>query len=276
MTMGIPYDCDEGRALGGAITAIMTGVSYATSAEMAGELGPFPDYAKNAQAHAARHPQPSPRRARRGGGLRGPGDQPGAARPRLLPGRGRSSSTPRRAWDLALALGETARLPQRAGHRDRADRHDRPGDGLRHHRHRARFRAGEVQEARRRRLLQDHQPRRARRPAHARLPRDRDRRDRGLRGRPRHPEPGARRSTPTRLRAKGFTRREDRRGREGPEERLRHQVRVQQMDARRGLPDRRRSRSRPSSSTIRPSTCSPSSASRRPTSRPPTSTSAAR
>jgi ribonucleoside-diphosphate reductase alpha chain len=49
MTMGIPYDSDEGRALAGALTAIMTGVSYATSAEMAGELGPFPGYKKNAQ-----------------------------------------------------------------------------------------------------------------------------------------------------------------------------------------------------------------------------------
>jgi len=48
MTMGLGYDSDEGRALAGALTAIMTGVSYATSAEMAGELGPFPGYKKNA------------------------------------------------------------------------------------------------------------------------------------------------------------------------------------------------------------------------------------
>ena len=49
MTMGLPYDSDAGRALGGALTAIMTGVSYATSAEMAGELGPFPNYKANAK-----------------------------------------------------------------------------------------------------------------------------------------------------------------------------------------------------------------------------------
>ncbi|MBA3449300.1 MAG: vitamin B12-dependent ribonucleotide reductase [Pseudaminobacter sp.] len=49
MTSGIPYDSDEGRAIGGALTAIMTGVAYATSAEMAGELGAFPDYDRNAQ-----------------------------------------------------------------------------------------------------------------------------------------------------------------------------------------------------------------------------------
>ena len=62
MTMGLGYDSDEGRALAGALTAVMTGVSYATSAEMAGELGPFPGYKKNAGAHAARHPQPPHRR----------------------------------------------------------------------------------------------------------------------------------------------------------------------------------------------------------------------
>jgi ribonucleoside-diphosphate reductase alpha chain len=49
MNMGLGYDSDEGRAMGAALTAIMTGVSYATSAEMAGELGAFPGYAKNAQ-----------------------------------------------------------------------------------------------------------------------------------------------------------------------------------------------------------------------------------
>lgn len=49
MTSGIGYDSDEGRAIGGAITAILTGVSYATSAEMAKELGPFPSYKPNAE-----------------------------------------------------------------------------------------------------------------------------------------------------------------------------------------------------------------------------------
>ena len=49
MNLGLGYDSDEGRALCGALTALMTGVSYATSAEMAGELGPFPGYAKNAR-----------------------------------------------------------------------------------------------------------------------------------------------------------------------------------------------------------------------------------
>tara|TARA_R110002072_G_scaffold75756_11_gene178188 strand:+ start:376 stop:4056 length:3681 start_codon:yes stop_codon:yes gene_type:complete len=48
MSMGIPYDSDEGRALCGAISALMTGRAYATSAEMARELGAFPGYAENA------------------------------------------------------------------------------------------------------------------------------------------------------------------------------------------------------------------------------------
>ncbi|WP_137156180.1 vitamin B12-dependent ribonucleotide reductase [Rhizobium sp. FKL33] len=47
MSSGIPYDSKEGRAIAGALTAIMTGVCYATSAEMASELGPFPMFAPN-------------------------------------------------------------------------------------------------------------------------------------------------------------------------------------------------------------------------------------
>src|SRR5205807_3649765 len=47
MSSGIPYDSDAGRQIGGTLTAILTGVSYATSAEMAGELGAFPGYKKN-------------------------------------------------------------------------------------------------------------------------------------------------------------------------------------------------------------------------------------
>src|SRR6056297_3170754 len=47
MNMGLGYDSDEGRALCGALTAIMTGVAYATSAEIAGELGAFTRFDKN-------------------------------------------------------------------------------------------------------------------------------------------------------------------------------------------------------------------------------------
>jgi ribonucleoside-diphosphate reductase alpha chain len=47
MVSGIAYDSDKARAIGGAITAIMTGISYKTSAEMAATLGAFPGYEKN-------------------------------------------------------------------------------------------------------------------------------------------------------------------------------------------------------------------------------------
>jgi len=47
MNMGLGYDSIKGRALCGALTAIMTGISYATSAEMAQELGAFSGYARN-------------------------------------------------------------------------------------------------------------------------------------------------------------------------------------------------------------------------------------
>jgi ribonucleoside-diphosphate reductase alpha chain len=53
MTMGLPYDSKEGRSLCGALTAVMTGIAYKTSAEMAAELGTFPGYKKNA-AHMLR------------------------------------------------------------------------------------------------------------------------------------------------------------------------------------------------------------------------------
>jgi len=50
MASGLGYDSDEGRALCAAITALMTGVAYETSAEMAEEMGAFPGYAENADA----------------------------------------------------------------------------------------------------------------------------------------------------------------------------------------------------------------------------------
>ena len=50
MSSGIAYDSDEGRAICGALSAIMTGVCYATSAEMAKERGPFVRFADNREA----------------------------------------------------------------------------------------------------------------------------------------------------------------------------------------------------------------------------------
>ncbi len=50
MVMGIPYDSEEARGIAGAITAIMTGTSYKTSAELAEVLGPFPRYEENRES----------------------------------------------------------------------------------------------------------------------------------------------------------------------------------------------------------------------------------
>src|SRR5688572_27593087 len=50
MSAGIPYDSDAGRQICGTLSSIMPGISYATSAEMAKELGPFPGYKKNREA----------------------------------------------------------------------------------------------------------------------------------------------------------------------------------------------------------------------------------
>lgn len=50
MVSGIPYNSDKARAFAGALSAILTGESYGTSAELARELGAFPKYEKNKQA----------------------------------------------------------------------------------------------------------------------------------------------------------------------------------------------------------------------------------
>ena len=50
MRQGIPYDSNKALAICGALTSIMTGEAYSTSAEMAAELWPFPGYAKNREA----------------------------------------------------------------------------------------------------------------------------------------------------------------------------------------------------------------------------------
>jgi ribonucleoside-diphosphate reductase alpha chain len=47
MAVGVPYDSPEGRSWAGALTALMTGHAYATSARTAGRMGPFAGYAVN-------------------------------------------------------------------------------------------------------------------------------------------------------------------------------------------------------------------------------------
>jgi ribonucleoside-diphosphate reductase alpha chain len=105
MAMGLPYDSEAGRALCAAITGLMTGVCYATSAEMAGELGPFQRYADNREAmlRVIRNH----RRAAHGvlDGYDGltilplPLDAANCPEPSLV-------AAARRAWDRALELGE--------------------------------------------------------------------------------------------------------------------------------------------------------------------------
>ncbi len=54
MSYGLPYDSDQGRALAGALTAIMTGHSYEVSAELAGVKGPFAGYRDARCAHVTK------------------------------------------------------------------------------------------------------------------------------------------------------------------------------------------------------------------------------
>ena len=106
MTMGLSYDSKEGRALCGALSAIMTGIAYKTSAEMAGELGTFPGYKKNA-AHMLRVIKNHRRAAR--------GEAAGYEALSVAPVPLDHAHCPQvslvshaiQAWDDALALGET-------------------------------------------------------------------------------------------------------------------------------------------------------------------------
>ena len=52
MACGLPYDSDAGRALAGSITSLMTGAAYKRSAELAGVVGPYEGFSRNASAHA--------------------------------------------------------------------------------------------------------------------------------------------------------------------------------------------------------------------------------
>ncbi|RYB94788.1 vitamin B12-dependent ribonucleotide reductase [Nocardioides oleivorans] len=51
MAMGLGYDSEGGRSMAAAITSLMTGTSYKRSAELAGIVGPYAGYARNAEAH---------------------------------------------------------------------------------------------------------------------------------------------------------------------------------------------------------------------------------
>jgi len=105
MNMGFGYDSDEGRAMGGALTAIMTGVAYATSAEIAGELGPFSGFDRN-RDHMLRVIR-NHRRAAQGAA---DGYEGLAVKPVPLDHASCPDQTlvalAEQSWDEALALGE--------------------------------------------------------------------------------------------------------------------------------------------------------------------------
>ncbi|HEX5137312.1 MAG TPA: adenosylcobalamin-dependent ribonucleoside-diphosphate reductase, partial [Planctomycetota bacterium] len=105
MVAGVPYDSDRARAIGGAITAILTGESYAMSARMASEVKPFPAYARNRDAMLR-----VVRNHRRAAYNAPPSDYEGLSilpvgiDPRHAPNYLLEAA--RKAWDEALALGE--------------------------------------------------------------------------------------------------------------------------------------------------------------------------
>lgn len=105
MVQGIPYDSDKGRTIAGALTAILCGDSYATSAEMAQQLGPFPRYKANSEAMLR-----VIRNHRRAAYNAKPQEYEGLT---ILPVGIEESQCPtdllaaaRNAWDVALAQGE--------------------------------------------------------------------------------------------------------------------------------------------------------------------------
>src|SRR5579872_5927057 len=105
MSSGIAYDSDAGRTIGGALAAIMTGVSYAASAEMAAQLGPFPGFAENREAML--RVMRNHRRAAHGerSGYEKVATPPVPLDHKACPDA-RLSEHAKRAWDRALALGE--------------------------------------------------------------------------------------------------------------------------------------------------------------------------
>ena len=154
MSRGLPYDSDAGRDYAATITAVMHGAAYAQSSQ--GRARP-----RRAVRRLREEPRAVPARdAQAPRGAQGHRPDPRAEGPDAggQDGLGRSGRD-----------GRGARLPQRAGDRARADRDHRLHDGLRHHRRRAGHRAGEVQEAGRRRADEDRQPDRADGAAEARL-----------------------------------------------------------------------------------------------------------
>jgi ribonucleoside-diphosphate reductase alpha chain len=103
MIMGIPYDSEEARGIAGAITAIMTGVAYKTSAELAAVMGPFPRYGEN-KAHMLRVMRNHRLAAYDADEYEGLGIKPQGIKARYCPDYLLKAAT--KAWDEAVQLGE--------------------------------------------------------------------------------------------------------------------------------------------------------------------------
>ena len=103
MVMGIAYDSEEARGIAGAITAIMTGVSYKTSAEMAGVLGAFPRYEENRE-HMLRVMRNHRLAAYDADEYENIGIKPQGIKAQYCPDYLLTAAT--RAWDEAVKLGE--------------------------------------------------------------------------------------------------------------------------------------------------------------------------
>ena len=122
MSFGIPYDSDRGRDYAGAISAVMCGQAYQTSARIAASVGPFAGYEQNAE------PFLDVIRMHRNSvtGINSRNIPKIYMKARKIAGTRRSNRA--NSW-----------IPQRADHRHRSHRHHRLHDGLRHNRYRTRL-----------------------------------------------------------------------------------------------------------------------------------------
>ena len=247
MASGIPYDSPEARSLCGALSAIMTGVSYATSADMARELGAFPGFEANRE-HMLRVMRNHARAAR--GEAEGyedlktapvPLDHASCPEPKLL-------ARAVHAWERAIELG------RQHGYRNAQATVIAPTGtiglvmdcdttGIEPDFALVKFKklAGGGYFKIINRMVPE---------ALAALGYDeaRDQAHHRLCGRPRLARRRPRHQLRDALSAR-LHRREDLRGGESGGDRLRHQIRLQQMDARRGLPHRAAWACRQSAST---------------------------
>ncbi len=194
MASGLPYDSDAGRDYAACVTAIMCGEAYLQSskiAELCPSLEPATPLTHTVEITGGACPGWYVNREPFLDVIRMHRASVNNINKKNVPAALYEASAA--TWDEALAARREVRLPQRAGHRARAHRHHRLHDGLRHHRHRARPRAGEVQEAGRRRHDQDREQHRAGRALQARLHQRPDQRHRQLHRRHRHHRRRARR-----------------------------------------------------------------------------------